>query len=95
MKTLALLALIGSLATATLAADKVGFVDTDTPATVLARQVGQTVDLRLKSGEKISGKLKAVGGKTVHITALSGQEFYDAVVVIDDISAVVIRNDGK
>lgn len=95
MKTLTLLALMGTLATASLAADKVAFTENDTPSTIIAAQAGKQVDLRLKSGEKISGKVKTVGTKAVHLTALSGQEFYDAVVLLDDVSAVVIRNDGK
>jgi hypothetical protein len=62
---------------------------------VLTRQVGQKVELRLKSGEKLSGTVKAVGTSCVHIGALAGQEFYDAVIAKEDISAIVIRNDGK
>jgi hypothetical protein len=95
MKTLSILALMSTLATAAIAADKVNFANDDTPASVLARQTGQKVELRLKSGEKLSGKVQAVGVRTVHISGLVGQEFYDAVVTLDDISAVVIRNDGN
>lgn len=95
MKTLTILALMGTLATASLAADTIGFTDNDTPATVLQRQSGRQVELRLVSGETIKGKVKAVGTKSVHITALTGSEFYDAVVLLEDISAVVLRNDGK
>lgn len=95
MKTLAILALVGALATSTIAADKVGFATDDTPASVLTRQTGQKVELRLKSGDKISGTVKAAGTQSVHISSITGQEFYDAVVLMADISAVVIRNDGK
>jgi hypothetical protein len=96
MKSIQLLVLMSTLATAALAADsKVGFVPADTVATVLNRQAGKLVELRLKSGDKIAGKVEAVGDKTVHLGQLVGQEFYDAVVVIDDISAVVIRTAGK
>lgn len=95
MKTLTILALMSTLATATIAADKVGFTNDDTTATVLSRQTGQKVELVLKSGEKLGGTVKAVGTKSVHIGAITGKEFYDAVVSVEDISAVVIRNDGK
>jgi hypothetical protein len=95
MKTLAILALMSTLATAAVAADKVAFSGDDTNLSVLGRQVGQKVELHLKSGEKLAGTVKATGSKSVHIAALVGQEFYDAVVQIDDISAIVIRNDGK
>jgi hypothetical protein len=95
MKTLRLLALIGALTTASFAADKVALTENDTPTTIIAAQVGKSVELHLKSGEKIVGKVKTVGTKAVLVTALAGQEFYDAVVLLEDVSAVVFRNDGR
>jgi len=90
--TLAALALALMLpTTAALADSKLAFTPNDTIAAVLTRQAGQTVELRLKSGEKIAGKLEKVGEKLVHISQLTGQEFYEAAVVIDDIAAVVVR----
>lgn len=94
MKTLTLLALMSTLATAAIAADKINFEGNDTPASVLARQIGQKVEIHLKSGEKLTGTVKAVQ-TSVHLGALTGQEFYDAVIAKEDISFVVIRNDGK
>ncbi|HSJ03125.1 MAG: hypothetical protein ACAI34_23055 [Verrucomicrobium sp.] len=96
MKAIALIALMTTLATAAVTADdKVGFKKDDVAGTVLERQVGQKVEIRLKSGDKISGKIEAVGGQTLHLSALAGQEFYDAVVVLNDISAIIIRTDRK
>ena len=95
MKTLTILALMSTLATAAIAADKINFEKDDTTISVLTRQVGQKVELRLKSGEKLSGTVKNVGTSCVHLGAVTGQEFYDAVIAKEDISAVVIRNDGK
>jgi hypothetical protein len=95
MKTLTLLAIMSTLATSAIAADKINFTKDDTLLQVLLRQVGQKVELRLKSGDKISGTVKTVGASCVHIGAITGQEFYDAVVVNEDISALVVRNDGK
>lgn len=83
------------LTTTAFADGKVGFAADDTAASVLKRQAGQRVELRLKSGEKIAGKVEAVGDKAVHLSALTGQEFFDAVVLLDEISAVVIRTGGK
>ena len=88
---LCILALAANLA---LAENPVGFQPADTAASVLKRQAGQRVELRLKSGEKISGKVEAVGDKTVHLSAVTGQELFDAVVVLDDISVVLVRT-GK
>ena len=67
----------------------------DTMRTVLERQVGQTVDLRMKSGEKIGGKLQKVSDKLAHLTQLTGAEFYDAAVDIDAIAAVAVRAKAK
>ena len=95
MKTLRIFALLSTLAASAIADGKVGFTPADTVATVLARQVGQRVELRMNSGEKLAGKVEAVGEKTVHISSLAGQEFFDAVVAIKEISAVIIRTGGK
>ncbi len=95
MKTLRILALVATIASSALADGKVGFTPDDTVGDVLKRQVGQRVELRLNSGEKIGGKVEAVGAKAVHLSGLTGQEFFDAVVALDKVSAVVIRTGGK
>ena len=66
-----------------------------TQITVLQARTGQQVELRLKSGDKISGKLVSVGDHLVHLTALTGYELYEATVTISDISAVVVRIAAK
>ncbi|MBA3544141.1 MAG: hypothetical protein H0T83_06855 [Chthoniobacterales bacterium] len=63
----------------------------DTVHSVLARQVGKPVELRMKSGEKISGKLEKVTDKLAHLSQLTDADFYDAAVEIESIAAVVIR----
>ncbi len=78
-----------------LAAPGLGYVPADSVKTALERQAGQQVELRLKSGEKIAGKVDKVGEKTVYITSLTGQEFFEALVVLDDVSAVVVRAAAK
>ncbi len=95
MKTLRLIALLTAFSVSAFADGKVGFETGDTAATVLKRQAGQRVELRMKSGDKLTGKVEAVGEKTVHLSALTGQELFDAVIVLDDISAVLIRTGGK
>ena len=70
---------------------KVELQQGDSMRTVLERQVGQVVDLRLKSGEKISGKLEKVTDKLAHISQLTGAEFFDGVVDIDAVAAVALR----
>jgi hypothetical protein len=53
------------------------------------------VEVRLKNGEKLIGKVELVGANVVHLSALTGQEFFDAAVALTDISAVVVRTGGK
>lgn len=67
----------------------------DTVATILGRQVGQKVELRLESGASIAGKVESVGDNVVHLSNLVGLELYEAAVVIDDVSAVVTRTPAK
>ena len=67
----------------------------DSVKSVLSRQTGQTVELRLKNGDKISGKVELVGKDLAHLTQLTSAEFYEAVVVIDDVAAVVARAKAK
>ncbi|MCZ7624923.1 MAG: hypothetical protein C3F12_07235 [Candidatus Methylomirabilota bacterium] len=62
---------------------------------VLAEQTGKKVALRLQSGDEIEGTVTMVGNALLHLSRLSGREFYDAVVSIDRISAVRIRTRDK
>ena len=62
---------------------------------ILERQVGQVVELRLGSGEKIGGKVEKVGETLVHLSQLTGAEFFEAVVDIESVSAVVVRAKSK
>jgi hypothetical protein len=57
----------------------------------LEKHKGKRVSLRLPAGEELAGKVLAVEGGTVILTELAGREFFDAVVEIDDVSAVIYR----
>ena len=74
-----------------LAQGKIDLQTADTIHSVLEKNVGGTVELRMKSGEKIGGKVEKLGNKVVHLSQLSGAEFYDAAVDLDAVSAVVVR----
>ncbi len=50
--------------------------------------LGRDVHLLLRSGQTIQGYVKSVGDHFVHLEKLAGRDFYDALVRIDDISAV-------
>ena len=69
-----------------------GYKANDTIEAVLQRQVGQVVELRLESGETIKGKVAQVSASILHLSELVGQELFEAVVVLDDISSVIVRS---
>lgn len=94
MKTLRLLAAFALFSSAAFA-DKLAYEPADTIASILKKQIGQRVELRVEGSEKITGKVEAVGEKTVHLSALTGQEFFDAVVALEEITAVIVRTGGK
>jgi len=70
---------------------KIDLQDSDTVMSILQKNTGQMVELRMKSGEKLGGKVEKVGIKLVHLSQLIGAEFFDAAVNADDIAAVVVR----
>ena len=63
----------------------------DTLNTVLAAQKGNQVTVKLVSGDEMTGKAGEVTGKLLVLQALTGKEFYDAVINTDDIAAVIVR----
>jgi hypothetical protein len=63
----------------------------DSLARVLALQKGKTVTVQLRSGQELTGQVKNVTEDLAQLTELSGKEFFDAVIDIDEIAAVVVR----
>jgi hypothetical protein len=87
-----LVALIFALAFGGLFAQgKIDLQPSDTVIGILQKNVGQVVELRMKSGEKIAGKIEKVGDKLVHLSQLTGAEFFDAAVDTADVAAVIVR----
>jgi len=75
---------------------KAMFEEQDTMESVLRRLEGKTVRLRLVgSGEEVVGKLQKVGKGLAHLSDLSGREFFDAVVRIDQVSAASVQVRGR
>lgn len=97
MNTLRILALAATFATTAIAAEttKVTLTRDDSTTSILRKNSGHRVELVMKSGQRLAGKIEAMGDQTVHLIALAGQELFEAVVVIDDISAVILRTAGK
>lgn len=59
---------------------------------VLRARVGKPVTLILRSGKEYGGTVGEVRGQAVVLKSLSGKEFYDALIRLDDVSAIEIRN---
>ena len=91
-----LVALIFALACGGLFAQgKIDLQPSDTIIGILQKNVGQVVELRMKSGEKITGKIEKVGDKLVHLSQLTGAEFFDAAVDTAHVAAVIVRTKSK
>ena len=58
---------------------------------ILTGYVGKRVAIRLDAGEEMEGIVASVGDHLVHISKLSKRDFYDAVVRMDRINAVIMR----
>lgn len=63
----------------------------DTLQTVLAARKGKVVTLRLGGGQELTGTLREATGRLVVLGALSGREFFDAVIPIEKVEAALFR----
>ena len=62
---------------------------------LLQGSTGKIVELHLRSGEKMGGKVAQVADNVVHLSNLTGAEYFDAFVDVKDVSAVVVRVAGR
>lgn len=62
---------------------------------LLQNSAGKSVELHLRSGEKMGGKVAQVTDNIVHLSNLTGAEYFDAFIDSKDVSAVVIRVAGR
>lgn len=56
---------------------------------------GRDVELVLTNGKSYRGKLGTVGSDTVLLTNIAGKEFYDVLIVLDEVAAVELRVRGS
>jgi hypothetical protein len=77
------------------AQEKVALQTNATVVGLLQGSAGKIVELHLRSGEKMGGKVAQVTDNIVHLSNLTGAEYFDAFVDAKDISAVVIRVAGR
>ena len=78
-----------------LAQERAAIQPNATVLSILQSSAGKTVELHLRSGEKIGGKVSQVTDNIVYLSHLTGAEFYDAFVDVKDVTAVVIRVGGR
>jgi len=78
-----------------LAQEKAAIQPNATVLSILQGNAGKAVELDLRSGEKIGGRVGQVTDNIVYLSHLTGAEFYDAFVDVKDVSAVVIRAGGR
>src|SRR5216110_1992510 len=77
------------------AQDKASLQPNATVVSLLQGSAGKSVELHLRSGEKMGGKIAQVTDNIVHLSNLTGAEYFDAFVDVKDISAVVVRVAGR
>jgi len=90
MRNLVLAACLAAFALAA-QAQEVSIAASDSTQSVLAAQKGKRVTLRLRSGQEMSGTVRDANAKLVVLGAVSGREFFDAVVPLEMIEAILIR----
>jgi hypothetical protein len=78
-----------------LAQEKPAILPNASVLTILQANAGKPVELHLRSGEKMAGRVGQVTDNIVFLSHLTGAEFYDAFVDVKDISAVVVRTAGR
>jgi hypothetical protein len=62
----------------------------DTIESVLRAQKAR-VTVRLRSGQELTGAVRSVDSRLLHLGSLTGREFFDAVVPLEAIEAVIVR----
>ena len=91
MKTLYLVILAGMLAwSAAGDAAELRLGTADTIESVLRAQKGR-VTVRLRSGQELTGNVRSVDARLLHLGSLTGREFFDALVPMEAIEAVIVR----
>jgi phytoene dehydrogenase-like protein len=58
---------------------------------ILVAQQGKKVTLKLGPNDELSGTVKVVTKDVVLLSELTGREFFDAVVDIKSVKAVIVR----
>ncbi|MCB1896159.1 MAG: hypothetical protein H6945_10520 [Zoogloeaceae bacterium] len=73
------------------AAEPVTISPSDTTQSFIVAHKGQRVMMRLRSGQEMSGTIRDASERLLVLGEVAGREFFDAVIPIDAIEAVLVR----
>lgn len=80
-----------AMTTAPIAAQTLTVSPDDTLEKLLASQKGKRVTVKLGPSDELTGVVKVVSPKVVHLSEIAGREFFDAVIDTQRIVAVIVR----
>ena len=60
----------------------------------LESMTNQLVTLRLSSGMDISGRLMEIDSGILRLKAITGKEYYDAYILVDNVEAIIFRRES-
>ena len=83
--------LLAALFATSALAQEVSVAPNDTLQSVLIAQKGKRVTLRTSGGQELTGTVRETTGRLVVLGAVAGREFFDAVLPLEAIEAVLIR----
>ncbi len=58
---------------------------------VLEEYKGKRVTVRMHGNDELTGKVRTVTKDLLHLGELTGRDFFDAIIEINRISAVIVR----
>ncbi len=72
-------------------AQEVKISASDNTQSVVTAQKGKRITLRLRSGQELTGTVREATAALVVLGALTGRDFFDAVIPMEAVEAVLIR----
>jgi hypothetical protein len=70
---------------------QVSITASDTTQSIIGAQKNKRVTVRLRGGQELTGIVRDTNAKLVVLGAVSGRDFFDAVVPLEAVEAVLIR----
>ncbi|HIJ81882.1 MAG TPA: hypothetical protein HPP76_09250 [Desulfuromonadales bacterium] len=58
---------------------------------LLEEQKGKRVTVRLQGNDEMTGKVRVVTKELLHLGELAGRDYFDAVIDLHKVSAVIVR----